>query len=79
MLSFDVLEVCNKWFNVCVSYYCCDKKKQIRETPNKRHHKFVEFFDVRSADSALKALNRTDIAGKRIKLEHSRPGGARRK
>ncbi|CAN6912858.1 hypothetical protein Bca4012_087285 [Brassica carinata] len=52
--------------------------KEIRETPNKRHHKFVEFFDVRSADSALKALNRTDIAGKRIKLEHSRPGGARR-
>ncbi|WZY68798.1 hypothetical protein YC2023_001038 [Brassica napus] len=52
--------------------------KEIRETPNKRHHKFVEFFDVRSAESALKALNRTDIAGKRIKLEHSRPGGARR-
>ncbi|KAG2238919.1 hypothetical protein Bca52824_089779 [Brassica carinata] len=52
--------------------------KEIRETPNKRHHKFVEFFDVRSADAALKALNRTDIAGKRIKLEHSRPGGARR-
>ncbi|XP_010439899.1 PREDICTED: protein MEI2-like 3 [Camelina sativa] len=52
--------------------------KEIRETPNKRHHKFVEFFDVRSADAALKALNRTEIAGKRIKLEHSRPGGARR-
>ncbi|CAA7042846.1 unnamed protein product [Microthlaspi erraticum] len=52
--------------------------KEIRETPNKRHHKFVEFFDVRSADAALKALNKTDIAGKRIKLEHSRPGGARR-
>ncbi|KAG7542413.1 RNA recognition motif domain [Arabidopsis thaliana x Arabidopsis arenosa] len=52
--------------------------KEVRETPNKRHHKFVEFFDVRSADAALKALNRTDIAGKRIKLEHSRPGGARR-
>ncbi|CAH8306397.1 unnamed protein product [Eruca vesicaria subsp. sativa] len=52
--------------------------KEIRETPNKRHHKFVEFFDVRSADAALRALNRTDIAGKRIKLEHSRPGGARR-
>ncbi|VVB12634.1 unnamed protein product [Arabis nemorensis] len=52
--------------------------KEIRETPNKRHHKFVEFFDVRSADAALKALNKTEIAGKRIKLEHSRPGGARR-
>ncbi|XP_010559265.1 PREDICTED: protein MEI2-like 3 [Tarenaya hassleriana] len=52
--------------------------KEIRETPNKRHHKFVEFFDVRSAEAALKGLNRSDIAGKRIKLEHSRPGGARR-
>mgnify|MGYP004705363961 CR=1 FL=1 len=54
-------------------------KLQIRETPHKRHHKFIEFFDVRAADAALKALNRSDIAGKRIKLEPSRPGGARRK
>ncbi|ESQ55599.1 hypothetical protein EUTSA_v10025648mg [Eutrema salsugineum] len=52
--------------------------KEIRETPNKRHHKFVEFFNDRSADAALKALNRTDISGKRIKLEHSCPGGVRR-
>lgn len=52
---------------------------QIRETPNKRHHKFIEFYDVRAAEAALKALNGTEIAGKRIKLEPSRPGGARRK
>ncbi|XP_038683332.1 protein MEI2-like 2 isoform X2 [Tripterygium wilfordii] len=52
--------------------------KEIRETPHKRHHKFIEYFDVRAADAALKALNRSDIAGKRIKLEPSRPGGARR-
>eukprot|EP00250_Pteridium_aquilinum_P018523 c24119_g1_i1 orf=729-3338(+) len=52
--------------------------KEIRETPHKRHHKFIEFYDVRSAESALRALNRCDIAGKRIKLEPSRPGGARR-
>ncbi|XP_047950500.1 protein MEI2-like 2 [Salvia hispanica] len=52
--------------------------KEIRETPHKRHHKFVEFYDVRGADAALQALNRCDIAGKRIKLEPSRPGGARR-
>ncbi|KAE9456727.1 hypothetical protein C3L33_11371, partial [Rhododendron williamsianum] len=50
----------------------------IRETPHKRHHKFIEFYDVRAAEAALKALNRSDIAGKRIKLEPSRPGGARR-
>ncbi|KAL5990036.1 hypothetical protein ACLOJK_010932 [Asimina triloba] len=53
--------------------------KEIRETPHKRHHKFIEFYDVRAAEAALRALNRSDIAGKRIKLEPSRPGGARRK
>ncbi|KAL9691008.1 hypothetical protein QQ045_011425 [Rhodiola kirilowii] len=52
--------------------------KEIRETPHKRHHKFIEFYDVRAAEAALKALNRRDIAGKRVKLEPSRPGGARR-
>lgn len=52
---------------------------QIRETPHKRHHKFIEYYDVRAAEAALKSLNRSDIAGKRIKLEPSRPGGARRK
>ena len=52
---------------------------QIRETPHKRHHKFVEFYDVRAAEAALTALNRSEIAGKRIKLELSRPGGARRR
>jgi len=52
--------------------------KEIRETPHKRHHKFIEFYDVRAAEEALRALNKSDIAGKRIKLEPSRPGGARR-
>ncbi|KAL1555721.1 protein MEI2-like 5 [Salvia divinorum] len=52
--------------------------REIRETPHKRHHKFIEFYDVRGADAALKALNGSEIAGKRIKLELSRPGGARR-
>lgn len=52
--------------------------KEIRETPHKKHHKFIEFYDVRGAEAALRALNRSDIAGKRIKLEPSRPGGTRR-
>lgn len=51
---------------------------QIRETPHKRNHKFVEFYDIRAAEAALRALNRSDIAGKQIKLEPSRPGGLRR-
>lgn len=42
---------------------------QIRETPNKRDHKIIEFYDVRAADAALKALNKGDVAGKRIKHE----------
>ncbi|KAL5717326.1 hypothetical protein ACHQM5_010350 [Ranunculus cassubicifolius] len=52
--------------------------KEIRETPHKRHHKFIEYYDIRAAETALRSLNRTDIAGKRIKLEASRPGGLRR-
>ncbi|XP_072978005.1 protein MEI2-like 2 isoform X1 [Typha angustifolia] len=52
--------------------------KEIRETPHKRHHKFIEFYDVRAAEAALRSLNKSDIAGKKIKLEPSRPGGARR-
>ncbi|KAG0489217.1 hypothetical protein HPP92_008028 [Vanilla planifolia] len=52
--------------------------KEIRETPNKRHHKFIEYYDVRAAENALRSLNNCDIAGSIIKLEPSRPGGVRR-
>ncbi|CAI9087904.1 OLC1v1021570C1 [Oldenlandia corymbosa var. corymbosa] len=52
--------------------------KEIRETPHKKHHKFIEYYDIRAAEDALRSLNRCDIGGKRIKLEPSRPGGARR-
>jgi len=49
--------------------------KEIRETPTKRHHRFVEFFDVRDAQKALRFLNKAEINGKKIKVEVSRPGG----
>ncbi|KAG6477108.1 hypothetical protein ZIOFF_066360 [Zingiber officinale] len=52
--------------------------KEIRETPHRLHHKFIEFYDVRAAESALRSLNKSDLAGKRIKLEPIRPGGDRR-
>ncbi|PIN11160.1 Apoptosis-promoting RNA-binding protein TIA-1/TIAR (RRM superfamily) [Handroanthus impetiginosus] len=52
--------------------------KEIRETPHRSQHKFIEFYDVRAAESALRALNRSDIAGKQIKLEPGRPGGFKR-
>ncbi|XWS47748.1 hypothetical protein CRYUN_Cryun13aG0011500 [Craigia yunnanensis] len=52
--------------------------KEICKTPCKHNHKFIEFYDVRAAEAALHALNRSDIAGKQIKLEPSRPGDVRR-
>lgn len=48
--------------------------REIRESPNKKH-KFVEFFDVREAEKAMKCLNKTEIGGRKIKIEASRPGG----
>ncbi|XP_021284513.1 protein MEI2-like 4 isoform X2 [Herrania umbratica] len=52
--------------------------KEIRETPHRGQHKFIEFYDVRSAEAALHALNRSDIAGKQIKVEPSYPGSSRK-
>ena len=49
---------------------------QIYETPEMNQHKFIEFYDVRSAEAALHALNRSDIAGKQIKLEPGHPRAA---
>ncbi|KAF5476482.1 hypothetical protein F2P56_003233 [Juglans regia] len=51
--------------------------KEIFDIPHKYHPKFIEFYDVRAAESALRALNRSDIAGKQIKVEPSHPGIAR--
>ncbi|KAG5223731.1 protein MEI [Salix suchowensis] len=35
------------------------------------HHKFIEYYDIRDAEAALSALNRSEIAGKQIKVETS--------
>ncbi|XP_022726400.1 LOW QUALITY PROTEIN: protein MEI2-like 4 [Durio zibethinus] len=51
--------------------------KEIRETPQRSQHKFIEFYDVRAAEAALHSLNGSDIAGKRIKVEPSHPGCSR--
>ncbi|XP_055810523.1 protein MEI2-like 4 isoform X4 [Solanum dulcamara] len=51
--------------------------KEIRETQHRSHHKFIEFYDIRAAESALRALNRSDVAGKQIMIEASHPGGTR--
>jgi len=52
--------------------------KEIRDAPQKGHHKIIEFYDVRAAESAVRALNRSDLAGKKIKLETGRLSAARR-
>ncbi|XP_039069382.1 protein MEI2-like 1 isoform X1 [Hibiscus syriacus] len=52
--------------------------KEIRDAPNKNNHKVIEFYDVRAAEAALNALNRSNSAGKQVKLEPSRLGGVRR-
>ncbi|KAF2311637.1 hypothetical protein GH714_025431 [Hevea brasiliensis] len=39
--------------------------------PLTSHHKFIEYYDIRAAEAALSALNRSDIAGKQIKLEQA--------
>jgi hypothetical protein len=51
---------------------------QIRDTQQKGHHKIIEFYDIRGAEAALRALNRNDIAGKKIKADNSHFGGTRR-
>ncbi|EDR26847.1 hypothetical protein EDI_341780 [Entamoeba dispar SAW760] len=51
--------------------------KEIRETPNKKHHKFIEYYDLRNAQKAIEKLNHFEMKGRKIKIEPSRPGGIR--
>lgn len=51
---------------------------EVKEIRDISHHKFIEFYDVRAAEAALRGLNGSEIAGKRIKIEPSRPGSAKR-
>ncbi|KAJ4972916.1 hypothetical protein NE237_006090 [Protea cynaroides] len=49
--------------------------KELRETPLKRHQRFVEFFDIRDAARALTEMRGKAIHGKHVIIEFSRPGG----
>ncbi|XP_057507549.1 protein terminal ear1 homolog [Actinidia eriantha] len=49
--------------------------KELRETPLKRHQRFVEFYDIRDAARALSEMNGKEIHGKNVIIEFSRPGG----
>ncbi|ESQ32870.1 hypothetical protein EUTSA_v10005263mg [Eutrema salsugineum] len=49
--------------------------KELRETPYKKHQRFVEFYDVRDASKAFDRMNGEEIYGKQVVIEFSRPGG----
>ena len=49
--------------------------KEVRSTPGKRGHRFVEFYDTRHAKNAMDAENNTLLRGNIITIELSRPGG----
>ncbi|XP_010556199.1 PREDICTED: protein terminal ear1 [Tarenaya hassleriana] len=49
--------------------------KELRETPYKKHQRFVEFYDVRDAAKALMEMNGREIHGKPVVIQFSRPGG----
>ncbi|KAL0222852.1 hypothetical protein P9112_002242 [Eukaryota sp. TZLM1-RC] len=51
--------------------------KEIRQTPHKNHHRFIEFFDIRHAKRAQQTLNKSEIFGRRVKIEASKPGSRR--
>ncbi|TKY64962.1 MEI2 4 [Spatholobus suberectus] len=45
--------------------------KEIHENPQGRHHKLIEYYDVRAAEAALHAVNRDDTTRKRLRVEPS--------
>lgn len=53
--------------------------KELRETPYKKHQRFVEFYDIRDAAKAYDRMNGEEICGKQIVIEFSRPGGLKNK
>lgn len=52
--------------------------RQIRSTPLKQNQKFVEFYDVRNAEIALKSMNGQFIKKSKVSIEFSLPGGFRK-
>jgi RNA recognition motif-containing protein len=52
--------------------------RQVRGTPSKPNQKFVEYWDIRGAQTALDALNGQYLMGSRVSIEFSLPGGFRR-
>lgn len=47
----------------------------MRETPNKKNQRFVEFYDVRNAANAMAAMSGQELYGRKVMIEYSRRGG----
>ncbi|KAJ3434418.1 protein mei2-like [Anaeramoeba flamelloides] len=69
--------ISNKELEVIFSQY--GQIREIRSTPNKVYHRFVEFFDIREAEIAMNHLNKTKIKTRRIKIELARVVPMKRK
>ncbi|KAK8842682.1 hypothetical protein M9Y10_025542 [Tritrichomonas musculus] len=53
--------------------------RQIRGTPQKPTQRFIEYWDTRGSEAAVKAMNGVLMNGSKISIEFSVPGGMRRK
>ncbi|KAF5741217.1 protein MEI2-like 4 isoform X10 [Tripterygium wilfordii] len=76
VFNLDTSVACND--DIVQIFRAYGEVKEIREAPNRLRHKIVEFYDIRAAETALRALNKIDIAGQQITLEPGHPGGSRR-
>lgn len=43
--------------------------KRIQEVPDKKDHKLIEFYDIRSANLAMQAINRAVVAGTQNRVD----------
>ncbi|KAJ6241279.1 protein mei2-like 4 [Anaeramoeba flamelloides] len=69
--------ISNKELEMKFSQY--GQVREIRSTPNKVYHRFVEFYDIREAEIAMNNLNKTKIKTRRIKIELARVVPIKRK
>jgi RNA recognition motif-containing protein len=52
--------------------------RQIRSAPSRQTQRFVEYWDTRSAEQALKAMKSKKVFDSKISVEYSLPGGFRK-
>ena len=64
----EVLALCSRF----------GKVMEVREAPGKPQQRFVEYYDIRDAETAMQGLADAVVGGNAIKVEYSRPSVARR-